>query len=81
MTVMANRAVLDNGSYFGHCGVPESMGIRVCAAIQNGRAVGVTVHTAPRDRRVQKCVAAAVRELRFPADSRLDVTHSEFAPL
>ena len=36
-------SVLNRGSYFGHCGVPDSMHLTICAAVQNGRAVGVTV--------------------------------------
>ena len=60
-------SVLNRGSYFGHCGVPDSMGINICAAVQNGRAVGVTVTTKPRDPRIQSCIAAGVRGLTSPA--------------
>jgi hypothetical protein len=71
-------SVLNRGSYFGHCGVPESMGVNICAAVQNGRAVGVTVVTRPRDRRTESCVAASVRGLSFPSNPKLDVTRTQF---
>jgi hypothetical protein len=54
------------------------MGINICAAVQNGRAVGVTVTTRPPDRRVQSCIAAGVRGLSFPAHPKLDVTRTSF---
>lgn len=71
-------SVLNRGSYFGHCGVPDSMGINICAAVQNGRAVGVTVTTKPRDPRIQSCIAAGVRGLSFPSNPKLDVSTTNF---
>jgi hypothetical protein len=71
-------AVLNRGSYFAHCGVPDSMNLNICAAVQNGRAVGVTVSTRPADRRVQSCVAAGVRGLSFPSHPKLDVSRTQF---
>ena len=59
-------SVLNRGSYFSHCGVPNSMSVSICAAVQNGHAVGVSVYTKPRDRRVAGCVASSVRGLTFP---------------
>lgn len=72
-------AVLNRGGYITHCGVPDSMSVSICAAVQNGRAVGVTVNTQPRDGRVASCVSAAVRGLNFPSHPRLDVTRTTFA--
>ncbi len=71
-------AILNRGSYFSHCGVPDSMGLSICAAVQNGRAVGVTIVSKPRDRRVESCVASAVRGLSFPSHPKLDVTRTQF---
>jgi hypothetical protein len=71
-------SVLNRGSYFGHCGVPDSMHLRICAAVQNGRAVGVTVTATPPDRRIQSCVAAGVRGLSFPSNPKLDVATTNF---
>jgi hypothetical protein len=71
-------SILNRGSYFGHCGVPESMGLSICAAVQNGRAVGVTIVAKPRDRRVESCVAQSVRGISFPSHPKLDVTRTQF---
>lgn len=71
-------SVLNRGTYFSHCGVSDSMGVNICAAVQNGRAVGVTVTTRPRDRRTESCIAASVRGLRFPSHPKLDVTRTQF---
>jgi hypothetical protein len=71
-------SVLNRGSYFGHCGVPDSTNLSICAAVQNGRAVGVTVVAKPRDRRVESCVAAGVRGLSFPSHPKLDVSRTNF---
>jgi hypothetical protein len=73
-------AILNRGSYFSHCPVPGSMGVNICAAVQNGRAVGVTVTTTPRNRAAEACVAASVRRITFPSHPKLDVTRTAFAP-
>ena len=70
--------VLNRGSYFAHCGVPDSMKLNICAAVQNGRAVGVTVVTNPRNARIASCVAGGVRRLSFPSHPKLDVTRTVF---
>ena len=75
----AYGSVLNRGTYFGHCGVPDSMTVSICAAVQNGRAVGVSVSTTPRDGRISSCVSSAVRGLSFPSHPRLDVTRTTFA--
>lgn len=71
--------VLNGGGYFSHCGVPNSMGVNICAAVQNGRAVGVTVSTRPNDPKKESCIASAVRGLSFPSHPKLDVTRTAFA--
>jgi len=73
-------SILNSGSYFGHCGVPNSMGVNICAAVQNGKAVGVTVTTSPNNAGIASCIAASVRGINFPSRPRLDVTHTVFAP-
>jgi hypothetical protein len=71
--------VLNKGTYLNSCGVPSNMAVTICAAVQNGRAVGVTVTTNPPNRGVSSCVSGAVRSLSFPAHPRLDVTTTTFA--
>ena len=67
-----------SGSYFAHCGVPDTTSIHICAAVQNGRAVGVTVRTAPGSKKLSRCIAAGVRGLSFPSHPRMDVTRTTF---
>ncbi len=71
-------AVLNNGRYLNSCGVPDHMEVKVCAAVHNGRALGVTVRTRPGNTRVQRCVARAVRRLSFPSHPRMDVARTVF---
>jgi hypothetical protein len=72
-------AVLNGGAYLNGCGAPSSMDISICAAVQNGRAVGVTVVTKPMNRGVASCISRKVRGLSFPAHPKLDVTRTHFA--
>lgn len=72
------QAVLGNGTYLNACGVPDSTSVRVCAAIQNGRAVGVTVSTSPSSGSLNACVASKVRGMSFPSHPKLDVTRTTF---
>jgi hypothetical protein len=74
----AFAAVLDRGTYLSGCGVPDTMKVDICAAVQRGRAVGVTVVTRPTNGRVQSCVARAVRSLKFPSHPKLDVARTRF---
>lgn len=78
LTANQYGSILNSGSYFSHCGVPDSVGINICAAVQNGRAVGVTVVTKPRNPRMESCIAAGVRGLKFPSHPKLDVTRTTF---
>lgn len=73
-------AVLNKGSYLAQCNAPNSMGIAICAAVQDGHAVGVTVRTVPNGATVADCIAKSVRGLAFPKGKGLDVAHTKFAP-
>ncbi|MBX3181654.1 MAG: hypothetical protein KIT72_12695 [Polyangiaceae bacterium] len=75
----AFAAVLDSGSYFSHCGVPGSMSVSLCVAVQEGRAVGVTVRTDPGSAAIQACIGRAVRGLGFPRHPDLDVVRTHFS--
>lgn len=72
------QAVLGNGTYLNACGVPDSTSVRVCAAIQNGRAVGVTVSTSPSSPKLNSCLSGRVRAMSFPSHPKLDVTRTTF---
>ena len=71
--------VLNRGSYLNACGVPSSMEVNVCAAVQNGRAVGVTVTTRPSNPGIASCIARQVRGISFPSHPRLDVARTTFS--
>jgi hypothetical protein len=79
LTAGAYGAVLNKGTYLNACGVPSNMAVNVCAAVQNGRAVGVTVTTNPPNGGISSCIAGAIRGLPFPSHPRLDVARTTFA--
>lgn len=72
-------AVLNRGDYLNSCGVPPTMSVNVCAAVQNGHAVGVTVSTNPVNGGIARCISGQVRSLSFPSHPRLDITNTVFA--
>jgi hypothetical protein len=71
-------AVLNNGAYIVACGTPQSMHVNVCAAIQNGRAVGVTITTDPPNGGIAGCIAGKVRGMGFPSNPKLDIATTRF---
>jgi eukaryotic-like serine/threonine-protein kinase len=71
-------SVLNNGSYLNACGVPPDTKVNVCAAVQNGRAVGVTVTLNPPNGGMSSCVAGRVRSLSFPSNPKLDIARTSF---
>ena len=77
----AYAAILENGSYLSSCAIPDGTAVEVCAAVRQGRSIGVTVVTVPPDARVNTCVRGKVASLAFPTSSRLDVTRTRFEPL
>jgi hypothetical protein len=71
-------SILGIGSYLNACGLPSNVAIEVCAAIQNGRAVGVTVRLTPPRPPIASCVTGQVRSLAFPSHPRLDISKVAF---
>jgi hypothetical protein len=71
--------VLNRGTYLNACGVPSNMEVSICAAVQGGRAVGVTVVTKPSNPGISSCISGAVRGLGFPSHPRMDVARTHFA--
>ncbi len=70
--------VLNHGAYLTECEVATDTSVEVCAAVKEGRAIGVTVVMAPSDPDKEKCVATKVRELGFPIAKKLDVVRTRF---
>lgn len=73
-------AILNRGDYLGPCDVPPDMALDLCVAVQNGRAVGITVKTTPESGEVAKCVTGQLAGLEFPSAPRMDVAKTHFAP-
>jgi hypothetical protein len=69
---------LNSGGYVIACGAPMSMTVNICAAIQNGRAVGVTVTTDPPNPGIASCISGRIRGMGFPSGGALDVTRTVF---
>jgi len=74
----AFASVLENGAYLGRCAIPERTALEICAAVQDGKVVGITVRAEPQNSTISNCVRRAVAGLRFPRNSRLDVTRTRF---
>jgi hypothetical protein len=75
----AFASVLDNGAYLAACAIPARTALVICAAVQDGKAVGVSVTSEPHDANLNACVRRAVAALRFPRSARLDVARTRFA--
>ncbi len=60
------------------CGTPDSMHVTIKAAIQNGRALGVSVYTTPASGGVSGCIAGRVRSIGFPASGNMDAVTETF---
>ncbi|MBN2192898.1 MAG: hypothetical protein JW751_08780 [Polyangiaceae bacterium] len=58
--------VLNRGTYLDSCSVEATWGVSICAAVQNGAVVGVSVRTTPASAATGDCTAAKVREIIFP---------------
>jgi eukaryotic-like serine/threonine-protein kinase len=72
---------LSTGSYLPR-DLPETTGVEIRAAIQNGRAVGVTVITTPPNAVMNSKIDAAVRQIQFtPTSEKIDFTTTKFAPV
>lgn len=78
ITREAYASILQNGSYLSGCAIPDRTVFEICAAVRDGRAVGVTVSSSPPSASLNACVRRAVSRLKFPSNPRLDVTHTRF---
>ena len=70
--------VLNHGAYLEPCNVPHDSHIRICAAIREGAAVGVTVSLAPAASETEICLAKQVRGLAFPSHPKMDFVIVQF---
>src|SRR5262249_21901441 len=63
---------LKNGTFLAACGTPESTKVTVKVAVKMGRAVGVSVYTAPPSRELSSCIDRHVRGIGWPANPKMD---------
>ncbi len=78
ITREAYAGILQNGRYLSGCVIPDRTVFEICAAVRDGRAVGITIVSSPASPKLDACVRSAVERLKFPQNSRLDVTHTRF---
>lgn len=78
ITREAYASILQNGRYLAGCRIPERSVFEICAAVKDGRAVGITVVSTPASAELNACVRRAVAGLQFPSNPKLDVTHTRF---
>jgi hypothetical protein len=78
ITREAYASILQNGRYLSGCRIPDRSVFQICAAVKDGRAVGITVSSSPPNAELNGCVKSAVSRLRFPVSPKLDVTHTRF---
>lgn len=78
ITREAYAGILQNGRYLSACSIPDRTVFEICAAVKDGRAVGITVVSSPPNSALNACVRNAVGRLKFPQNARLDVTHTRF---
>jgi hypothetical protein len=79
ITASQYGSIMNGGGYLNGCGLSSSTAVDVCVAVQNGRAVGVSVRTRPHNGGAAACIASHVRGMSFPAHPKLDVTRTSFA--
>jgi len=73
-------AFLNGGSYLPP-DLPETTAVEIRTAIQNGRAVGVTVLTTPPNAAINSKIDTAVRRIQFyPVSEKMDFTTTKFPP-
>lgn len=67
-----------NSAFMSSCGLPDSSGVDICAAVKNGKPLGVSVTVKPANNKVATCIDRSVRKLSFPKSDKLDVVKQTF---
>jgi eukaryotic-like serine/threonine-protein kinase len=71
-------APLRHSSFVVSCGAPDDMKVTVRVAVRMGRAIGVTVTTAPSHGGVAGCIDRAVRGLRWAESAKTDFVTTNY---
>ena len=72
------QSILNKGTYLDACRVPGTTAVDICAAIQDGAAIGVTVRVTPPNEGIAACIDGKVRAMRFPPDPSMSIAHTKF---
>jgi len=67
-----------NSTFFQGCGLPDSAAADICAAVKQGKVLGVSVKITPNNNKVAACIDKATRKLSFPQSDKLDVVKQHF---
>lgn len=65
-------APLVHGTFVSTCGAPDDMKVTVKATVKFGRAVSVSVKTAPANPSVASCIERATREMQWDVSPKTD---------
>jgi hypothetical protein len=71
-------APMRTNGFFASCGLPDDANADICAAVKNGKPVGVSVMVTPENKRIAACIDRSTRRLTFPVSENLDVVHQKF---
>jgi hypothetical protein len=69
---------MQNSTFMGSCGLADSANADICAAVKNGKVLGVSVKVTPSNNKVAACIDKATRRLSFPSSDKLDVVKQHF---
>ncbi len=67
-----------NGQLVTGCGLSNDSHADICAAVKQGKAVGVSVRVTPPNNKVAACIDRSTRRLPFPVSDKLDVVKTKF---
>jgi hypothetical protein len=71
-------APMKDSSFMGKCNLPDSSNAEICAAVKNGKPLGVSVKVMPQNNKIAACIDRSVRNLKFPTSEKLDVVKQNF---
>ncbi|HEY8073277.1 MAG TPA: hypothetical protein VIF62_04190 [Labilithrix sp.] len=69
---------MKTSSFMSGCGLADSANAEICAAVKNGKPLGVSVKVNPSNNKVAACIDRSVRKLSFPKSEKLDVVKQTF---
>lgn len=69
---------MEDFSNFARCGVSDDVDVTICAAVQSGKALGVTVTTKPPSQAAARCIAGIMQGFSFPRSANPDLVRTEF---